>query len=202
MNIDTLVCKHAIDFSAKAVLSDNTISDTFEFKKYIQKKYAVLFFYPLDFTFVCPTEIIAFSNRVDQFQKLNTELIGVSVDSHFAHHAWRNTSRDNGGIGKINFPLVSDISKSISSSYGVLIDSSIALRGTFIIDRDFIIRHQSVNDLPLGRDVDEVIRILTALQYTEHNGEVCPAGWKDGSPSMKPDANGVARYLSNNSNKL
>ncbi|MBQ4875026.1 MAG: peroxiredoxin [Rickettsiaceae bacterium H1] len=191
----TLVCKHALDFSAKTIMSDGSISENFNFKEHVKGKYGVLFFYPLDFTFVCPTEIIAFSNRIEQFNELNTELIGVSVDSHFTHYAWRKTLRENGGIGDINFPLVADLSKSISKNYGVLLDESISLRGTFIIDRDFIIRHQSVNDLPLGRNIDELIRLIKALQYTEKHGEVCPAGWTDEKQAMKPDSEGVASYL-------
>lgn len=201
-NNSTLVCKHAVDFNAKAILSDGTTSENFNLKEHLQGKYAVIFFYPLDFTFVCPTEIIAFDNRIEQFTELNTEVIGISVDSHFSHNAWRNTPRDKGGIGAVKFPLVSDISKSISKDYGVLLDESIALRGTFVIDRDFIVRHQTVNDLPLGRSVDETIRIVKELQYTEKHGEVCPAGWNEGKEGMKPDAEGVANYLANHNEKL
>ena len=197
-----MVCKQAYDFDAKAVLADGSISDDFNFKEYIQGKYSVLFFYPLDFTFVCPTEIIAFSNRIAHFKELNTELIGISVDSHFTHNAWRNTPRDKGGIGDIEFPLVGDISKSIARDYGVLLNDSIALRATFIIDRNFIVKHQSINDLPLGRNVDETIRMIKALQYTEEHGEVCPAGWNDGDPAMVPDSAGVAKYLEEESENL
>ena len=198
----SLVCKHAADFSSKTVLSDGTISEDFNFKEYIQGQYSVLFFYPLDFTFVCPTEIIAFSNRVEEFKALNTEVVGVSVDSHFTHKAWRNTPLEKGGIGEINFPLVGDLSKSISKDYGVLLDESIALRATFIIDRNFIIRHQSVNDLPLGRNVDEILRLIRALQYTEEHGEVCPAGWSDKKEGIKPDVESVSGYLSKHSKDL
>lgn len=202
MNTSTLVCKSAIDFDAKAVMADGTILEDFNFQQYTQNKYSVLFFYPLDFTFVCPTEIIAFSKRVEQFKELNVELIGVSVDSHFTHNAWRNTPIDKGGIGDVNFPLIADISKSIAKNYGVLLDDSIALRATFIIDRDFIIRHQSINDLPLGRNVEEIIRLIKALQHTEEHGEVCPAGWQEGNNGMMPDAQGVADYLTEKSNDL
>ncbi len=195
MSNRTMVCKQAYDFSAKAVLEDGNIAEEFKFKEYIKSKYSVLFFYPLDFTFVCPTEIIAFSNRIADFQALNTELIGVSIDSHFTHKAWRDTPRNRGGLGQINFPLVADISKSIARDYGVLLDDSIALRATFVIDRDFVVKHQSINDLPLGRNVDEVLRIIKALQHTEEHGEVCPAGWQEGDSAMLPSSEGVASYL-------
>ncbi len=202
MNNTSLVCKHAPDFTAKAVSSDGNIIDNFNFKAQVQNKYSVLFFYPLDFTFVCPTEIIAFSNRIEAFKELNTEVIGISVDSHFSHHAWRNTPRNKGGIGEIAFPLVADLSKSISTDYGVLLDGSLALRGTFIIDRNFIVRHQSINDLPIGRNVDEIIRLIKAFQFTEEHGEVCPSNWEEGKTGMNPDSEGVAKYLADNSDKL
>ncbi len=201
-NISNLVCEKARDFHAKTVLSDNSISDNFSLQDYVKNKYCVLFFYPLDFTFVCPTEIIAFSNRVEQFRELNTEIIGVSVDSHFAHFAWRNTPREKGGIGSINFPLVSDVSKSISQDYGVLLDNSVALRATFVIDKNFIIRHQSVNDIPLGRNVDEIVRTVKALQHTEKYGEVCPAGWDKGDSGMKPTQEGIAKLLAEKADSL
>ena len=159
-------------------------------------KYVVLFFYHLDFTFVCPSEIIAFDKALDKFKEKNAEIIGVSVDSQFTHHAWRNTPIDKGGIGQVRFPLVADLSKSISRDYGVLVNDSVALRGLFLIDKEGVVRHELINDLPLGRNVDEALRILTALQFTEEHGEVCPANWQDGEEAMKPSAKGVADYLS------
>ena len=156
----------------------------------------LLFFYPLDFTFVCPTEIIAFSDRAAEFEKLGVQLLGVSVDSHFSHLAWRNTPRTEGGLGQINYPLVADLKKQIAESYGVLLPAGIALRGLFLIDKAGVVRHQVVNDLPLGRSVDEAIRMLDALQFFETNGEVCPANWKPGSPSMKADPKGSQEYFS------
>ena len=159
-------------------------------------KYVVLFFYPLDFTFVCPSEIIAFDKQLSQFEQKNAQVIGVSVDSHFTHWAWKNTPRDQGGIGQINYPLVSDLNKSISRDYGVLLeDQGIALRGLFLIDKDGVIRHGLVNDLALGRSVDEALRVLDALQFSEEHGEVCPANWHKGDEAMKPSAEGVAEYL-------
>ncbi|XP_065010166.1 2-Cys peroxiredoxin BAS1-like, chloroplastic [Musa acuminata AAA Group] len=156
---------------------------------YIGKKYVILFFYPLDFTFVCPTEITAFSDRYSEFEKLNTEILGVSVDSVFSHLAWVQTDRKSGGLGDLNYPLISDITKSISKSYGVLIpDQVIALRGLFIIDKEGVIQHSTINNLAIGRSVDETMRTLQALQYVQENpDEVCPAGWKPGEKSMKPD---------------
>ncbi|KAG4397120.1 hypothetical protein GLYMA_10G078400v4 [Glycine max] len=156
---------------------------------YIGKKYVVLFFYPLDFTFVCPTEITAFSDRHAEFEALNTEILGVSVDSVFSHLAWIQTDRKSGGLGDLNYPLISDVTKSISKSYGVLIpDQGIALRGLFIIDKEGVIQHSTINNLAIGRSVDETKRTLQALQYVQENpDEVCPAGWKPGEKSMKPD---------------
>jgi peroxiredoxin (alkyl hydroperoxide reductase subunit C) len=150
-------------------------------------KYVLLFFYPLDFTFVCPTEIIAFSDTIEQFKKRNVEVLGASIDSHYTHLAWRNVPRKQGGIGAIDYPLLADLDKSIAKSYDVLLPAGIALRGLFIIDREGIVRHQLINDLPLGRSVDEAIRIIDALQYHEKHGEVCPANWRSGQPTMKAD---------------
>jgi len=155
----------------------------------------VLFFYPLDFTFVCPSEIIAFDRDIKLFEKLNTAVIGVSVDSAFTHAAWRNTPRAKGGIGEVRFPLVADLDKNIARAYGVLLNESVALRGLFLIDRQGIVRHSLVNDLPLGRSVGEALRLVEALQYTEEHGEVCPANWHRGEEAMKPTAEGVASYL-------
>ncbi|VAH32276.1 unnamed protein product [Triticum turgidum subsp. durum] len=164
---------------------------------YIGKKYVILFFYPLDFTFVCPTEITAFSDRHEEFEKINTEILGVSVDSVFSHLAWVQTERKSGGLGDLKYPLVSDVTKSISKSFGVLIpDQGIALRGLFIIDKEGVIQHSTINNLGIGRSVDETLRTLQALQYVQENpDEVCPAGWKPGEKSMKPDPKGSKEYF-------
>ncbi|MAG33906.1 MAG: thioredoxin peroxidase [Deltaproteobacteria bacterium] len=190
----SLVTREAPDFTAQAVLADNTIQGDFKLSS-LRGKYTVLFFYPLDFTFVCPSEIIAFDRKLDDFKARSCEVVGCSVDSHFSHIAWKKTALDQGGIGMVRFPLVSDLSKSISREYGVLIDDEIALRGLFLIDKQGIIRHALVNDLPLGRNVEEALRILDALQFTEEHGEVCPANWRSGEAAMKPTADGVASYL-------
>ncbi len=193
----TLVTKEAPDFSAVAVMGDNSFKDDFKLSE-LQGKYTVLFFYPLDFTFVCPSEIIAFDKAYAQFREKNCEVIGVSVDSQFSHYAWKNTAVNDGGIGQIQFPLVADLSKDISRDYGVLLNNSVALRGLFLIDKEGIVRHAVINDLPLGRNVDEALRMLDALQFTEKHGEVCPANWQEGAEGMKPTADGVAEYLSKN----
>lgn len=190
-----LVTRPAPDFTATAVLADNTFKEDFKLSD-LRGKYVLLFFYPLNFTFVCPSEILAFNKAVDQFEDNNCQLVGISIDSHFSHLAWKNTPINEGGIGQIRYPLVSDLNKSISRDYGVLLDAGIALRGLFLIDREGIIRHQVVNDLPLGRNVNEALRILHALQFTEKHGEVCPANWNKGEEAMKPTAEGVAAYLS------
>ena len=195
--MSTLVTKAAPDFKATAVLANNTFDEAFSLANY-KGKYVVLFFYPLDFTFVCPSEIIAFDKRLDEFKAKNCEVIGVSVDSHFSHWAWKNTPVNKGGIGNVRFPIVSDLSKSIAREYGVLINEAVALRGLFLIDKEGVVRSAIVNDLPLGRSVDEVLRLLTALQHFEKHGEVCPANWKEGESAMKPTADGVADYLSKN----
>ena len=191
--MSSLVTKPAPDFTAEAVLGDGSISEI-SLSDY-KGQYVLLYFYPLDFTFVCPTEIIAFNKKVEEFKKRNTQLIGVSIDSAFTHSAWRRTPLNEGGIGEIDYPLVADLKKSIATDYGVLFDDSIALRGLFLIDKEGVVRHALVNDLPLGRSVDEAIRMVDALQYFETNGEVCPANWKQGEEAMKPDAEGVANYL-------
>lgn len=193
----TLIQKQAPDFTADAVLANGEFSQI-TLSAFRDNKYVVLFFYPLDFTFVCPSEIIAFSNRIKEFKKLNTEVIGVSVDSKFSHFAWRNTPVEKGGIGAIEFPLIADLTKEISRDYGVLLNDEVALRGTFLIDMSGIVRHATLNDLPLGRNVDETLRMVEALQFTEKHGEVCPAGWNRGKKGMKADAAGVASYLSEN----
>ena len=188
-----LVAKEAPNFKAQAVLDKNVIQEI-ELSSY-RGKYVVLFFYPLDFTFVCPSEIIAFDKKLNAFREKNTEVIGVSVDSQYTHFAWKNTPVEKGGIGQVRYPLVADLDKNIARSYGVLLDDSVALRGLFLIDREGVVRHELVNDLPLGRNVDEALRMLDALQFVEEHGEVCPANWKDGEEGMKPDAEGVAQYL-------
>ncbi len=188
-----MVTKEAPDFAAQAVMPNNSFEEL-KLSSY-RGKYVILFFYPLDFTFVCPSEIIAFDKVLDKFKAKGAEVIGVSVDSHFTHWAWKNTPRNKGGIGQINYPLVADLNKNISRDYGVLIDESVALRCLFLIDKEGIIRHAVVNDLGLGRNVDEALRMLDALKFTEEHGEVCPANWKEGDEAMKPTAEGVAEYL-------
>ena len=187
------VTMDAPDFTAQAVMPDNSFADL-TLSSY-KGKYVVLFFWPLDFTFVCPSEIIAFDQQLDEFKKRNCQVIGVSVDSHFTHLAWKNTPVQTGGIGDVQFPMVSDLDKNISRDYGVLFNESIALRGLFLIDKEGVVRHALVNDLPLGRNVDEAIRVLDALQFHEEHGEVCPANWRPGEKAMKPTAEGVAEYL-------
>ena len=189
-----LVTNPAPDFTATAVMPDNSFKEDFTLSDY-KGRYVMLFFYPMDFTFVCPSEIIAFNRALDTFKAANCEVISVSTDSHFTHLAWKNTPVNNGGIGDIRFPMVSDLDKSISEKYGILLNNSIALRGLFIIDRKGILRHATINDLPLGRDVDETLRVLDALQFTEKYGDVCPANWHKGDDAMKPSAEGVAEYL-------
>ncbi|NP_001310815.1 2-Cys peroxiredoxin BAS1, chloroplastic [Ziziphus jujuba] len=182
-----LVGNVAPDFEAEAVFDQEFIK--VKLSEYIGKKYVILFFYPLDFTFVCPTEITAFSDRYEEFQSLNTEILGVSIDSVFSHLAWVQTDRKSGGLGDLKYPLISDVTKQISKSFGVLIpDQGIALRGLFIIDKEGVIQHSTINNLAIGRSVDETKRTLQALQYVQENpDEVCPAGWKPGEKSMKPD---------------
>ena len=188
-----LVGKNAPDFTATAVVGGDfkqvKLSD-------YRGKYVVLFFYPMDFTFVCPTELHAFQEKLDHFKKLNTEVIAVSVDSEFSHLAWLNTKRDDGGIQGVTYPIVSDINKTISRDYDVLIpDAGVALRGAFLIDKQGKVRQETVNDLPLGRSVDEMLRLVEALQFTEEHGEVCPANWKKGEKTMKPDQAGLKSYF-------
>ncbi|MCG8017856.1 MAG: peroxiredoxin C [Candidatus Thiodiazotropha sp. 'RUGA'] len=198
-----LVGREAPDFTAAAVLGDGTIVDDFNFSKTIKNRYAVLFFYPLDFTFVCPSELIAFDHRLEEFKKRQVEVVGCSIDSHFTHNAWRNTPVNNGGIGPVGYPLVADLNHAICKAYDVeTADGNVALRGSFLIDKSGIVRHQVVNDLPLGRDIDEMIRMVDALQFNEEHGEVCPAGWKDGDAGMKDTPEGVANYLTDHSESL
>ncbi len=195
-----LVTQPAPDFTATAVMPDNSFKDDFRLADF-RGKYVLLFFYPLDFTFVCPSEILAFNRAVNEFQENHCQLIGVSIDSAYSHLAWKKTKINDGGIGDIQYPLVADLDKSISKSYEVLLDVGIALRGLFLIDREGIVRHQVVNDLPLGRSVDEALRVLHALQFTEKHGDVCPANWKKGDEAMKPTAEGVAAYLTAHAEK-
>mgnify|MGYP003573561955 FL=1 len=192
--MSSLVTHKAPNFTATAVMPDNSFKEI-SLEDY-SGKYVVLFFYPLDFTFVCPSEILAFDRKLVDFKEKGVELIGVSIDSHFTHLAWKNTEVDKGGIGNIQYPLVADVKKTIARDYGVLFDDSIALRGLFLIDPKGTVRHAVVNDLPLGRNVDEALRMVDALQFTEKHGEVCPANWREGEDAMKPTAEGVASYLS------
>ena len=200
--MSVLVGKKAPDFTAAAVMGNNQINEHFNLHSYTKGKIAVLFFYPLDFTFVCPSEIIAFDNRLKEFEDRNTLVIGISVDSKYTHLAWKNTKINEGGIGQIKYPLVADLTKSISRDYDVLFGDAVALRGTFIIDQEGVVRHQLINDLPLGRNVDEALRMVDALKFFQEYGEVCPAGWNTGKEGMKADASGVAKYLTNNASKL
>lgn len=189
-----LVTKEAPDFTATTVMGDNSFEENFTLSSF-RGKYVVLFFYPLDFTFVCPSEIIAFDKALDRFKEKNCEVIGVSVDSHFTHWAWKNTPVNEGGIGNIKYPLVADLNKTIANQYGVLLPDGIALRGLFLIDKEGIVRHAVINDLPLGRNVEEALRMVDALQFHEKHGDVCPANWKEGEDAMTPTAEGVADYL-------
>lgn len=192
---EAFVQNDAPQFAAQAVMPDGSFKEV-KLSDY-KGKYVALFFYPLDFTFVCPTEIIAFSDRIKEFASRDTEVIGVSVDSHFSHLAWRNTPRKKGGLGEITYPLVADLDKSISRKYGVLLEKpGIALRGLFLIDKTGKIRHITINDLPLGRNVDEALRLIDALQFNEKHGEVCPANWKKGEDGMKATQAGLEKYAS------
>lgn len=197
-----LVAREAPDFTAPAVLADGTITEEFTLSQ-LRGKPVVLFFWPLDFTFVCPSEIIAHDNRFAQFRERGVEVVGVSIDSEFTHYAWRSTPIDKGGIGEVQFPIVSDKMHTICRAYGIEHpEAGVALRASFLIDKDGVVQHQVVNNLPLGRSVDEMLRMVDAMQFTEEYGEVCPAGWRKGQAGMKPDAEGVASYLSENSGSL
>ncbi|WP_177421430.1 peroxiredoxin [endosymbiont of Lamellibrachia barhami] len=198
-----LVGREAPDFTAPAVLGDGTIVDAFNFKETIKGKYAVLFFYPLDFTFVCPSELIAFDHRLEEFKKRGVEVVGCSIDSHFTHNAWRNTAINDGGIGAVKYPLVADLDHAICKGYDVETPNGrVAFRGSFLIDKNGVVRHQVINDLPLGRNIDEMLRMIDALQFTEEHGEVCPAGWKEGDAGMKGTPDGVAEYLAGHADEL
>ena len=200
--MSVLVGKMAPDFTASAVMPNNEINDNFNLHAYLKGKIGVLFFYPLDFTFVCPSEIISFANRLEDFKERGAEVIAVSVDSKYTHLAWKNTEVKKGGIGDIQYPLVADLTKSIARDYDVLFGEAVALRGTFLIDQQGVVRHQLVNDLPLGRNVDEAIRMIDALKFFQENGEVCPAGWSKGKKGMKASSKGVADYLEHNASDL
>ena len=198
-----LVGREAPDFSAAAVLGNGEIVDNFNFKNATSGKYAVVFFYPLDFTFVCPSELIAFDHRLAEFTQRGVEVIGVSIDSHFAHNAWRNTPINAGGIGPVKYTLVADMTHAICKAYDVETpDGAVAFRGSFLIDKTGMVRHQVVNDLPLGRNVDEMLRMIDALQFHEEHGEVCPAGWNKGDKGMNATPAGVAEYLAAEADKL
>ncbi|WP_346837012.1 peroxiredoxin C [Microbulbifer sp. SAOS-129_SWC] len=197
-----LVGKPAPDFTAAAVLGNGEIVDAFNLKETIKGKKAVVFFYPLDFTFVCPSELIAFDHRLAEFQKRGVEVIGVSIDSQFSHNAWRNTSVNDGGIGPVKYTLVADTKHEICQAYDVESEGGVAFRGSFLIDEEGVVRHQVVNDLPLGRNVDEMLRMVDALAFHQEHGEVCPAGWQEGDKGMNASPEGVAAYLSENAGKL
>jgi len=198
-----LVTRQAPDFTSSAVLGNGEIVDNFNFKKHIEGKAAVLFFYPLDFTFVCPSELIAFDHRYEEFKKRGVEVVGVSIDSQFTHNAWRNTPTENGGIGAVKYALAADVKHEIAQAYGIEHpEEGVALRASFLIDKNGVVRHQIVNDLPLGRNIDEMLRMVDALQFHEEHGEVCPAQWEKGKEGMKDSPEGVAKYLKQNADKL
>ena len=197
-----LVGKKAPDFTAAAVLGDGSIVNNYSFSAATKGKYALVFFYPLDFTFVCPSELIALDHRIPEFQSRNVEVVGVSIDSHFTHNAWRNTPINNGGIGPVKYTLVADINHDICRAYDVESAGGVAFRGAFLVDKNGVVRSQIINDLPLGRNMEELIRLVDALQFTEEHGEVCPAGWKKGDKGMNASPAGVAKYLAENAGKL
>jgi peroxiredoxin (alkyl hydroperoxide reductase subunit C) len=199
--MSVLVAQPAPDFTAAAVMLDGSINEAFRLSD-LKGQYIVLFFWPLDFTFVCPSEIIAHDHRVSKFKDLGVQVVGVSIDSQFTHHAWRNTPVEKGGIGPVQFPIVADVRHEIVRAYGVEHPDGVALRASFLIDKQGIVQHQVVNNLPLGREVDEMLRLVEALQFTEEHGEVCPAGWRKGKAGMKPTAEGVASYLAEHSSAL
>lgn len=200
--MSVLVGRPAPDFTAAAVMPDGSINENFKLSD-LKGKHVVLFFWPLDFTFVCPSEIIAHDHRLEEFKKRGVEVVGVSIDSQFTHFAWRETPVNKGGIGRVKFPIVADVKHEITNAYDVSHpDAGVAMRGSFLIDKDGIVQHQQVNNLPLGRNVDEMLRLVDALQFTEEYGEVCPAGWKRGDEGMQASAEGVASYLSKHAAEL
>ena len=201
--MSVLVGRSAPDFTAAAVLGCGEIVDSFTLSEAIKGKKAVVFFYPLDFTFVCPSELLAFDHRMDEFKSRGVEVIGVSIDSQFSHNAWRNTAINDGGIGAVQYPLVADVKHEICKAYDVeLEEAGVALRGSFLIDKNGVVRHQVVNDLPLGRNIDEMLRMVDALQFHEEHGEVCPAQWAKDKAGMEASPEGVAKYLSGHSDDL
>ncbi len=198
-----LVGKKAPNFKGAAVLGDGSIVDDYNFKKATEGKVKVVFFYPLDFTFVCPSELIAFDKRMDEFKKRDVEVVAVSIDSQFTHNAWRNTPVNEGGIGPVKYTMFGDVTHQACRDYDVETpDGAVAFRGSFLIDKNNVVRHQVVNDLPLGRNVDEMLRMVDALAFHEEHGEVCPAGWQDGQKGMKESPEGVAEYLSSEADNL
>ena len=197
-----LVGKKAPDFTVPAVLGNGEIVDALTLSEVIKGKFGLLFFYPLDFTFVCPSELIALDHRIEEFKNRGVEVIGVSIDSHFTHNAWRKTAVEDGGIGAVNYTLAADMNHEICQAYDVESEGGVAFRGAFIIDKDGVVRSQIVNDLPIGRNMDELLRIVDAVQFHEENGEVCPAGWQKGDTGMQASPEGVASYLAGNAEKL
>ncbi|WP_166269379.1 peroxiredoxin [Marinobacter caseinilyticus] len=197
-----LVGKPAPDFTVPAVMGDGTIVDEYNLAEAIEGKPAILFFYPLDFTFVCPSELIALNKRMDAFEERGVEVISVSIDSHFTHNAWRNTPEDKGGIGKVRYTMAADMNHDIAKAFDVESEGGMAFRGAFLIDKKGVVRSQIINDLPLGRNIDELVRLVDALQFHEEHGEVCPAGWTKGDKGMDASPEGVAKYLSENAGGL
>ena len=201
--MSVLVGRKAPDFTVSAVTGTGEIVDKWNLHEHIKGKYALIFFYPLDFTFVCPSELISLDHRIEEFKSRNVEVISVSIDSHFTHNAWRNTPVKDGGIGPVRYTMAADMTHSICQAYGVEHPvAGVAFRGAFIIDTNGVVRSQIVNDLPIGRNMDEILRIIDAVQFFEEHGEVCPAGWKKGDAGMKASPKGVAEYLSQHSEKL
>lgn len=201
--MSVLVGRKAPDFTVPAVLGTGEIVDKFNLHDRFKNKYGLVFFYPLDFTFVCPSELIALDHRMDEFKARGVEVVAISIDSHFTHNAYRNTPVKEGGIGPVKYTLVADMTHSICQSYGVEHPvAGVAYRGAFIIDKNGMVRSQIVNDLPIGRNIDEIIRIIDAVQFFEENGEVCPAGWEKGKAGMKASPQGVADYLATHADSL
>ena len=201
--MSVLVGRPAPDFTVPAVLGNGEIVETFNYAEATKGKYNLVFFYPLDFTFVCPSELIALDKRMDEFSNRNVEVIAVSIDSHFTHNAYRNTAVEDGGIGPVRYTLAADVAHSVCQAYGVEHpEAAVAFRAAFVVDNNGIVRSQHVNDLPIGRNVDETLRVIDAVQFTDEHGEVCPAGWKKGEQAMQATPQGVASYLSENSKNL
>lgn len=202
INPVSLVSKAAPDFTAPAVMPNNVIAEDFNLKSYLKGSYGLVFFYPLDFTFVCPSEILAHDHRLKAFAEKNVKVVAVSIDSHFTHLAWKNTPVEKGGLGNVQFPMVADLTKDIAKAFGVLLPGGVALRGSFLIDKEGVVQAAHVNNLPLGRNVDEMIRLADALQFHEEHGEVCPAGWQKGKAGMQASPDGVAKYLASHGKEL